>query len=144
MASDRWKTSANKSSSLKLSNVPEGLLVEFDVGEATQRQFDLAISLRPEERPAAEECGLVLPVEVQEGKAELSVEFGEDKGPSFPVRYPKAPGAISLGHALTPAWSAEPERAVNPLKIGTVRLRCNEPKTNRVRLLIGKCAWASY
>lgn len=144
MASDRWKTSAPKSSSIKLSNVPEGMLVEFDMGEATQRQFDLAIALRPEERPAAEECGLVLPVDVQEGKTELSVEFGEDKGPSFPVRYPQAPGAISLGHALTPAWSTGPERAVNPLKIGTVRLRCGELKTNRVRLLIGKCGWASY
>jgi hypothetical protein len=144
MRSERWKTQASKDTSLKLSNAPEGLLIEFDKGQSPQRDFSCSISLLAGERPAPGEGALVLPLEVQEGKAELSVEFAEEGGPSFPVRYPKTGAAISLGQALTPAWSADPERAVNPAKIGAVRLRVNEIKTTSVRLLIKRFGWASY
>ena len=148
MAVDRWKISTGSGARVKVSASPDGLTVEFERGGAAGRWFELSLNLRAEERPAAGEIVLTAPIDVVEGEAKLAIGFVEESGKAFSVSYPKKRGqgepGVALGHAMTPSWSTEPERAVDPAAIRSIRIRCDEAKSNRLRLMVKKIGWATY
>ncbi len=149
IAADRWKASGE--GCVKVSASPDGLVVEFEKGAAAARWFEVSLNLRVEERPAGGEIAMIVPIDLVEGQAKLAIGFVEEGGKSFSAAYPRNRGqsangeaGVALGHALTPSWASEPERAVDPRAIRSIRIRCDEAKTDKVRLLVKSVGWATY
>jgi len=103
----------------------------------------------PKERPAEAENALLLPVQILRGEAALSVRFSEEKGGNFSVPYgmseraKSADGVISLGAAATPWTLADPGRTLDPQRLRSVQIG-GEVKTDRLKFVIKKAAWATF
>jgi len=145
----RWQASGPKEGKISVSAVPEGILVELQRGQTSQKWFSVTLNTDPKERPAEAENVLLLPVQILEGEASLSVRFSEEKGGNFSVPYGMGEraksddGAISLGAAATPWTMADPGRTLDPLRLRSVQIG-GEVKTDRLKFVIKRVAWATF
>jgi len=111
--------------------------------------FVKKLNIGPQERPTEAENALLLPVKVLEGEASLSVRLAEETGHTFSVPYGMGEratsddGAISLDAAVT-AWTmSEPQRALDPQQLHTIRINGN-PKTQKLKFIITRVGWATF
>ena len=145
----RWQPSGPREAKITVATVPEGILVELDRGPSSPKWFQVSLNITSQERPAAGENALLLPVKILEGEASLSVRLAEEKGGSFSLPYGMGEraknddGAVSFNAAVT-AWTlSEPQRMLDPLQLRSVQIG-GEAKNEKLKFVIKNVGWATF
>ncbi len=87
MDAKRWQTYGPRETRFTVATVPEGIRIELDRGQSSEKWFQVSLNLGPQQRPSELENALLLPVRVVDGEASLSVRLAEENGHDFSLPY---------------------------------------------------------